>query len=74
MPALLTYSPAELAEIQQWFAEESRALFHAKTQCDNEEDRVRLHMAAQDAHQIAAEIRRFTSAHRALQQDGLIDG
>lgn len=74
MSALLSYSSTDLAELQEWFAAESRNLFHAKAQCEDEEDRVRLHMAAQDAHQIAAEIRRFAIAHRALREDGLIDG
>lgn len=73
MSALLTYTAVELQELQEWFAAESQDLFQAKTLCDDEEDRVRLHVAAQDAHRLAAEISRFAAARRGLLADGLIE-
>lgn len=73
MPALLNYTAGELQELQDWFATESQDLFRAKTRCDIEEDRVRLHVAAQAAHRLAADIGRFAAAHQTLRDDGLIE-
>lgn len=67
-------SMEQLLELHDWLAAESASLFEAKRQCLDEESRVRLHVAAQDAHRIAADLEQFAYAHRRLETDGLIDG
>lgn len=72
MPDLLTHSTTELQSIQEWFTSASSELFQAKREQKHEMARVRLHVAAQSAHRIAAEIEQFLDAYQALQRDGMI--
>ncbi|MDP1796923.1 MAG: hypothetical protein Q8K78_05560 [Planctomycetaceae bacterium] len=73
MSTALTYSTTELQDLGDWFSTESEALFQAKARHIDEESRVRLHVAAQDARRIAADLRGFATAHQALQNEGLLD-
>ncbi len=73
MSALLTHSVTDLHSIQEWFALTSHDLFQAKREQPDEMARVQLHVAAQSAHRLAAEIERFVTLHRQLQRDGLIE-
>lgn len=69
----LAISTEHLRELHDWFATESVLLFEAKTRCHDEESRVRLHVAAQDARRLAFDLMEFAAAHEALQADGLIE-
>lgn len=72
MPTLMTYPKADLTRLRDWFSVTSLELFDAKSSVEDQESKVRLHVAAQEAHHIAAELERFASAHQALLDDGLI--
>ncbi len=67
-----TVSLDQLLELHDCLAAESVGLFEAKRRCLNEESRVRLHVAAQDARRIAADLKQFAAAYQALQVEGLI--
>jgi cysteine synthase len=66
------YPEAEMQRVQQWLSGISADLYQSRESSADEIVKVRLHMAAQDAHRLASEMTLFTAAYRALKTDKLI--